>query len=452
MKKALGFIAASLCVAAPAMADSTQPNTDFNPAGDVSPGVYGKMSYPVTSKFKLSIGGYVKLDYAYNTENFGATGIISPSSGAMPSAKLGGNVTDQSVFGVNQSRIWFKADGPSLLGAKTTGYLEGDFYGGSAAATESPLFRIRHAYGAADWTNTQVLFGQYWDMFAPMIANTQDFRCGSPYGAPNSPRIPQIRLTQRYNLDSDQQVRLVVGIQDPAQTGDNNTATGGYGPNANYALQTFYSNKTLGTAPGYFGQAMNPLTVGLFGLYGSEKSPGNNGKALDTYGYGAYAFVPVIGSKSGINGRAMTMSLEGQTYIAANQAFNGATEANVLGKPAGTIGSNGPLGTATTETQTPAKNWAATAQIIFYPTQNLGLTGGWGRRSALSQDDYKANGAVYQRYTQEAYANVAYDLNAAVRVAAEYQNFHTVYGNAATATKRAEGTDNTYRLAAYYFF
>lgn len=410
----------------------------------------------VFSKFKMTIGGYVKLDYAYNSESInGTSGIISPATGSIPARGVSDAslLREQSVSGINQSRIWLKSDGPTMFGAKTSALIEGDFYGGASAATESPVFRIRHAYGSLDWSNTQILFGQYWDMFAPMIASTQDFRSGSPYGAPNSPRIPQIRLTQKINLTSDDQLRLVVGVQDPEQTGDNTTsATGGYGPSMNYAAQIFYVSKRMGTAPGYFGQAMNPLTIGLFGLYGNEKSPANGGHNLDTYGYGLYAFVPVLKSKDGKQ-RAMTMSLEAQSYIAGNMAFNGATETSAVGSPATAIGTFPSIAAAqTTNLQQPARNWAATAQLIFYPTQNLGLTGGWGARYAYHDSDYENSpSVVFQKYTQEVYFNAAYDLNAAVRFAAEYQNFKTVYNNV-PVVNRAVGSDNTIRLCAYYFF
>ncbi len=36
------------------------------------------MSTKVISKFKLAIGGYVKLDYAYNSVNLGNNGVITP--------------------------------------------------------------------------------------------------------------------------------------------------------------------------------------------------------------------------------------------------------------------------------------------------------------------------------------------------------------------------------------
>ena len=56
---------------------------------------------------------------------------------------------------------------------------------------------MRLAYGTIDWPNTQVLFGQNWDIFGPAVAGTVDFRQGATFGTPNSPRVPQIRVTQK---------------------------------------------------------------------------------------------------------------------------------------------------------------------------------------------------------------------------------------------------------------
>ena len=467
MKKTLLLMGAALTIATPAVAAEVpqeaappaQFNCDYQPSCEVAPGIYGKMYSPMQSKFKVSVGGYVKLDYAYNSENLGPSGVISPLTGAMPARALSATAQSanqsQSILSLRQSRLWLKVDGPNLLGAKTGALVEGDFYGDNSAATESPMFRLRLAYGTLDWANTQLLFGQAYDMFAPMLANTQDFRSGAPYGAPNSPRIPQVRLSQKVNITPDQQLKLVAAVQDPDQYGNNQAAaTGGYGPNLNYNGQITYTNKTLGTAPGYFGMSMNPLTLTAFGQYGSEKAASNDNHHIDTWGYGLYTFVPILRSRNGMD-RTMTMSFEGQIYKAANMTYNGTTWTTVTGTtPSGAY----PQGGISNElnvngSQTPAQDWAATGQIIFYPTQNLGITGGWGSRYAFNIDNYRSNFVNYERQNQEIYGNVAYDFNAALRLAAEYQNMETVYGNANRVNGGiARGVDNTLRLAAYYFF
>jgi len=433
MKKVLAFVAASTLMATSAMADEA-----------------------VTSKFNMSIGGYVKLDYAYNSSNLGASGTITPGGAGLNIAPNSAAATQQqSILGIRQSRLWVKVNGPDAMGAKTGGLIEGDFYGDPAAAAESPQFRARLAYGTLDWKNTSILFGQYWDMFAPMVASTQDFRSGATTGAPNTPRIPMIKLTQRLELTDANKMEFAVAIQDPGQLGNNsNAATGTSGFNPNYAGQISFVSKALGAAPGYFGLSNKPLTITAFGLYGNEYVANKpNSDPIDTWGAGVYLFAPVLKSSDG-KSRAMTMSFEGQLYEAANMAYNAATS-TTLADTAVTVAGATPANIAEGLTN-PMKNYGATAQIIFYPTQELGITAGYGTRIAANNST-NFEGKVYQKSNQEIYLNVAYDLNAAVRLATEYQHLEAAYSNmnangtAAAGVKTTENV-NIGRLCAYYFF
>jgi len=191
---------------------------------------------------------------------------------------------------------------------------------------------------------------------------------------------------------------------------------------------------------------MNSLTAGLFGLYGSQKVSTNGNHAIDSWGYGFYTFVPVLKSQDGKN-RAMTLSFEGQAYMAANMAFNAATASSVVGPQ---LGPN----------QAAAKGYGLGAQFIFYPTQDLGITAGYLRRNASNYASYNNTATPnFQKYNTNIFANVAYDLNAAVRVAVEYENLNTHYGNVASVATNAaldstagSGTVNIARLALFYFF
>ncbi len=465
MKKVLVFIAGAMMLAAPAMAvdipqEATQApayNCDYQPSCEVAPGAYGKMSSPVTSKFNLSIGGFVKLDYAYNSVNLGNSGSLAPGSGAIPKTSSQQGQADQSIFTARQSRLWFKVGGPTFLGAKTNALIEADFYGDPSAAAESPQLRMRLAYGTLDWKNTQVMFGQFWDIFGPMAMSTVDFRQAASFGTPNNPRVPQIRLTQKVNFNDNNGLKLVLGVQDPNQDANNNQVVSGgsvsgpaaassanVGMTVNVAGQAMFVSKALGVAPGFYGMSMNSLTAGVFGLFGSQKVTGLAGgnKHVDSYGYGFYTFVPVIKSSDG-KSRAMTLSLEAQAYMASNMAFSTATSKTFVGLVAN---------------PNAAKGYGLGAQMIFYPIQDLGITAGYGRRNAYNYASYNTAGAAgtidnrdFQKSNSIVFANVAYDLNAAVRIAAEYENLNTQYGNI-TAGQSGTGTANIARFAAYYFF
>ena len=98
MKKVLGLIAASMLLAAPVLAaDAPTYNCDYQPSCEVAPGIYGAMASPVKSKFDLSIGGFVRLDYAYNSTNLGASGFLLPRPGIPKTTSIAGQ-EDQSIL------------------------------------------------------------------------------------------------------------------------------------------------------------------------------------------------------------------------------------------------------------------------------------------------------------------------------------------------------------------
>jgi len=460
MKKnnVFSMLAAGLLLASPVLAQEVPQtiapsyNCDFEPSCEVAPGIYGKMGSPVQSKFNLTIGGFVKLDYAYNSVNLGSSGSLAPGSGAIPKTSSFQGQADQSIFTARQSRLWFKVAGPTFLGAKTGALIEADFYGDASAAAESPQFRLRQAWGTLDWSKTQVLFGQAYDIFGPMVTATIDFRQGSPFGTPNNPRVPQLRITQKVDLNPENSLKLIFGVQDPNQNGNNNAGvpslnpalnTGVFGTAVNVAGQAMWVSKALGVGPGFWGLSMNSLSAGVFGLWGSQKAMLASGnKSVDSWGYGFHAFVPILKSKDG-KSREMTMSLEGQAYMAANMQFNSATSATFVGDVANPTG---------------AKGYGIAGQFIFYPTQHLGLTAGYGRRNAYDYASYKKI-ANFQKSSTLIYANIAYDLNSAIRIAAEYENLNTQYGNVRDVPTTfgmggtsGTGTANIARLALFYFF
>ncbi len=457
-KKISVLLAAALFAATPALAADPAPtngspqapfNCDFEPACEVAPGYYGKISAPASSKFNLSIGGFIKLDSAYYTTNFGPTAYFTPTNVPKNSSTAGQK--DQTIFSVKQSRLWFRLNGPTLVGAKTNGLIEFDFSNGndtSSAGNLNATPRLRHAFGNLDWGKTQVLFGQTSDLFGIISGNTIDFNSGSQAGFFGGTRNPQLRVTQRLELNKDNSIKLSLAVQQPYQSNYLNNGTNGapgstagdsWGAIPNVAAQALFVSKALGVSPGYYGQSLNSLTAGFTGLVGRQDVAGNN-DTVDSWGASFYTFVPIISSVDG-KSRANTLTFEGQTYLAAN--VNGATAAQYVG---------------TTGNLRSARGFGYGTHLIYYPTQNLGLSAGYGRRQAIPASDYKFNN--FERYNQTIFANASYDLNAAVRVAAEYQRFETKYGNVTNVTTAGSslgglsdrGDANIGRFAVYYFF
>ena len=404
----LGLTAVLLCVSSPALAEEV-----------------------VKSKFDLSIGGYVKLDYAYNSVKLNSPKLIPqiPAGGTANAQK------DESIFTARESRIWFKVKGPDTFGAKTGAHLEFDLYGGgSSVNNETGTLRIRHAYGTLDWEKTHVLFGQTWDIFGPAAANTVDFSVNGFSGTPNAPRVAQLRVTQDLMNDGANKLSLMLGLQNPQQEFSSLTANS-YGPATNAAGRLTFESNVMGAAPGIGGKALKPLQAMLFGEAGTEKVMGS--KAVNVYGYGIYGFVPVLKS-SNDKERAMTMSLETQAYIAAGLGDQQATGTSLVG---------------TAPNMNAARGFGLYAQTIFYPTQNLGITAGYGRRQSLDYDSLNKTAAnAGERYNQLIYTNLAYDLSDAIRVATEYEYATTRYNVKPTGASSDLGKANVFRMAFYYFF
>lgn len=388
---------------------------------------------PVESKFKLSLGGYVKLDYVHQDTKLGQPlSMVIPADGTIASKQ------DESIFTARQTRFSLRSTGPEVNGAKTSAFIEGDFYGGGGN-NETGNLRMRHAWLALSWENTQALFGQFWDIFAPAVASTVDFRSGQFTGNPNNPRVAQARITHNFRLSDDNSIRVIAGLQNPSQNYVAAPKDADFsGSMVNVAAQAMLVSKSLGTSPGYWGLGMNPLTLGFFGLYGQTDVDEAVGSSdLDVYGYGAYAFVPVLKSSDG-KSRVMTLSLETQAYVAAGLSQIAATAAQTVG-PAGS--------------RDAAKGYGAFGQLIFYPAQDLGFAAGYGRRNIMDSKDYAVGS---EKYNEMYFGNVSYDWGH-FRVAAEYQRLKTQYlGVPSTGINVGatgdSGTANVIRLAATYFF
>jgi hypothetical protein len=119
------------------------------------------------------------------------------------------------------------------------------------------------------------------------------------------------------------------------------------------------------------------------------------------------------------------------------------------------IGTFAETSTVALSSVTPLKDFGIAGQLEYYPTQSLGVTAGYGSRRAANSASAFA-GQQYISQSQEIYFNAAYDLNSAIRLAAEYQNLQATYGNTDSAGNGSSGSyksiDNIGRLCFYYFF
>lgn len=93
-----------------------------------------------------------------------------------------------------QSRLKLDLTGPDALGAKTSGMIEGEFFGMSESDING--FRLRHAIIKLNWPETELLIGQFWHplFVTSCFPDVVSFNTGVPFLV--FARNPQIRLTQ----------------------------------------------------------------------------------------------------------------------------------------------------------------------------------------------------------------------------------------------------------------
>ncbi|MCD4731939.1 MAG: hypothetical protein K8R74_15135 [Bacteroidales bacterium] len=150
-------------------------------------------------KFGIKFSGFVKTDIFFDSrQTWDARDgqfLLYPKN-EMPDEN-GSDINASTKFNMLsiQTRLKLVITGPDALGAKTSGLIEGAFFGNIGSDLNG--FRLRHAFVKLNWEKTELMVGQYWHpMFVTScFAGTVSFNTGTPF-QPFS-RNPQVRLTQK---------------------------------------------------------------------------------------------------------------------------------------------------------------------------------------------------------------------------------------------------------------
>lgn len=161
---------------------------------------YGQ-STDTDQKFGITWGGFVKADYMFDTRQ-----TVTAREGhflLFPSAENNDNGEDlnaQANFNILavQTRLTGKITGPDFFGMKTSGVIEGAFFGHSDSDING--FRLRHAFVKLSNDKVDIIMGQYWHpMFVTAVfPGTYSFNTGVPF-QPFS-RNPQVRIETKGNI------------------------------------------------------------------------------------------------------------------------------------------------------------------------------------------------------------------------------------------------------------
>ena len=146
-------------------------------------------------KVSVKFSGFVKVDYMFDSRQ-----TVNAREGhflLFPAAEKfvdGEDVNDQINFNILavQTRLRTKFTGPDFFGMKTSGMVEGAFFGHTNSDING--FRLRHAFVKLSNDNIDIYMGQYWHpMFVTAVfPGTYSFNTGVPF-QPFS-RNPQLRI------------------------------------------------------------------------------------------------------------------------------------------------------------------------------------------------------------------------------------------------------------------
>jgi hypothetical protein len=168
------------------------------------------------SKYRMRLSGFVLVNL------IGTLGTVD----SLDLPRLAVPETEQGSFGagVRQSNVTLEVFGAELGGAKTSGDLSFDFFGGfpvTALGATEPLVRLKTARVLFDWKHTSLLMGQETPFFSPRSPSSL---MGTAYPAMSSSGnlwawTPQVRLEHRVALGVGSTMSLQAGLLD-ALTGE----------------------------------------------------------------------------------------------------------------------------------------------------------------------------------------------------------------------------------------
>ncbi len=335
------------------------------------------------SRFGISFSGFVKSDFFYDSRQTQSVReghfLLFPEKEVLDKNGEDINAKPNFNFLNIQTRITGKITGPDFFDAKTSGLVEGEFFGTSDGDLNG--FRLRHAFVKLDWENTSLLAGQFWHpMFVVDCAPaTISFNTGAPFQP--FARNPQLRLTQKAgNLSIIAALAMERDFLSPGPAGLSSSYMRNAGiPDANLQLQ-YKSGDNLFGLGGEL-KVIQPRTVTTKNYITSEKLTSYSAMA-----FGKLKFDNVTFKIEGVYGN----NLADQTMLGGYAVKSIDTNTNI-------------------ETYTPVNVFTGWTEISYVKDFELGLFAGYLKNLGTTDNNL---GTYYGRAT-----NVDYQFRISPRVA-----------------------------------
>jgi hypothetical protein len=409
-----------------------------------------------TSRWDVTIGGYVKFDMGYMDQSHQGADYYSA---ARESDSLE-NVADEygNLFSAGgETRLNFLVQGPDGWGAKTSAFIEGDF-SGRTSGDGYGAFSLRHAFMKMQWANDSLTIGHTWQRFGLMPSFANILLAWNMLGAfQKGTRQPQITWEHNFNKNLGFSLGIISPTDSLGGTGGAQKVDGfSRSPYPFGEGELFYTTDTCGkigpwqmlfSVSGYYGQvkgirdAAGDYADALGAIYSSSKDAKNarfHDKNADAWGLAFKGFIPIIPEKKG--NKAGALSLSGQAFALQNPSwYMGPFSVGTY------VRENGDLATPLL-----VGGWG---QLTYFFTDKLFISGWYGNMQYKMSRRYRADDATAStiKAEQQYILNLSYDVNPAMRLGIEYDRIDTKYAARTTGLKR-DGSMNAYRIGAWYFF
>ncbi len=402
---------------------------------------------PAAAEFKISIGGYIKLDASFQDQiNTAGRLRIAPAPGNVvfdegPGKDVARSEHGQFLFDAKQTRLQVAAS-DNFEDVKLRGFVQMDFFGGSgnddnsSTGPNSGILRLRHAKAEAEIPlgpgSLTLLAGQWWSAFQNDEINFPDLVDFNGPAGQLFARQPQLRLT--YSIPAGERKRLQLIASAEAQS-VSFEATGASSPQFNFATANGTGGPTRQEGqdlPAFVGKIQwmsDFLRAEVAGIASRATGIGAGGQGESAFVYGLQTSVNVpIGP--------LTIHLHGDTLSGINRIANtDYNDAVFLGRGRGVA---------------PINTMGAYAGLSYRLTPTTTLNGLYGIRTAdpsgHSGFGRRSNAQTDLVRQQSIHVNVLHQLFGRMQVGLEYERLMV------DAFRNNSGADNIYHVAFWLFF
>lgn len=416
---------------------------------------------PATSRWSLSISGFIEADAIYDTtqsfNDLAGNAVI-----AAPGTLAGEN--DRMTLSMRNSRIGFRMKAPEVDGLRASGFLELDAYATPAPGVSegglfaSPALRFRHALVKVESDILDVCFGQTWSLFAwqPLFhPNTVDIQGvpGQPFG-----RTVQLRVSRLFHTQAVD-VEAAVAAARPAQR-DSGLPDGQGG--LRFALNHW---KGLHTGGSGASQTIDGLGLGVSGLVRRLEvvdfipPPTARSNSATGWAVSIDGLFPIIPATPDDRGNSLTLQASFVTGTGFSDQYTGLTGGiayPALPNPDGstpapsyTANLDGGLVTYDAEGRLETIDWTsflAGLQYYLPPTGDLWFSANYAQASSGNIDDLATTPGTVFRKTQYFNANFFWNIVPSTRVGLGHSRVRQTFGDDTTRN------NSRVQLAAYFLF